>query len=87
MNHKYELISRSPAQLGSAIRRKRKELHLTQAQLGNQTGLRQATIYAVEAGEPGTQIDTIFKILAALDMELVNRDRTKGSISDIEDMF
>lgn len=87
MSFKYEMISRSPSQMGAAIRRKRKERKLTQTQLSELTGLRQATIFAVEAGEPGTQIDTIFKILAALDMELVSRDRTKGSAQDIEDNF
>jgi HTH-type transcriptional regulator/antitoxin HipB len=84
---KFEQLSRSPSQLAAAIRRKRKELKITQEKLGEMTGLRQATIYAVEAGEPGTKIDTIFKILAALDMELVSRNRTKGSVQDIEDMF
>jgi HTH-type transcriptional regulator/antitoxin HipB len=83
----YEMICRSPMQLAAAIRRRRKELNITQVALGEKTGLRQATIFAVERGEPGTQIDTIFKIIAALDMELVNRNRTKGSIKDIEDIF
>ncbi len=84
---KYEMICRSATQLAAAIRRRRKELNMTQAVLGEKTGLRQATIYAVEKGEPGTQINTIFKILAALDMELANRNRTKGSTKDIMDIF
>lgn len=83
----YEMICRSATQLAAAIRRRRKEINMTQAELGEKTGLRQATINAVEKGEPGTQIDTIFKILAVLDMELVNRNRTKGSPKDIEDIF
>lgn len=81
----FEMICRSPEQLAAGIRRKRKELGLTQAKLSIMTGLRQATIFAVESGEPGTEINTIFKILAALDMELVLRARTKGSIKDIEE--
>lgn len=82
-----EMVCRSAMQLAAAIRRKRKALNFTQEKLSEMTGLRQATIFDVESGEGGTKIDTIFKILAALDMELVNRDRTKGSAQDIEDIF
>jgi HTH-type transcriptional regulator/antitoxin HipB len=58
-----------------------------QKDLAEKTGLRQATISRVEAGEPGTQLRTLFDILTALDMEVVVRPRTKASTDKIEDLF
>jgi HTH-type transcriptional regulator/antitoxin HipB len=57
-----------------------------QKDLARKTGLRQATISAVEAGESGT-LRTFFDVLTALDMELVVRPRTKASPDKIEDLF
>ncbi|ABC23242.1 transcriptional regulator, XRE family [Rhodospirillum rubrum ATCC 11170] len=81
------MIARTPKQIGAAIRRQRRKLALTQADLGEQTKLRQATVSAVEAGEPGTQIRTLCDILAALDLEFVIQPRTKASVDEIGDIF
>lgn len=80
-------IARTPKQIGDAIRRQRRKLGLNQSQLGEKTQLRQATISAVENGEPGTQLRTLCDMLAALDLEFVIRPRTKGSPEAIEDIF
>lgn len=80
-------LARTPKQLGTTIRRRRKALQLTQTTLGEKSGLRQATISAVEDGEPGTELKTLFDILAALDLELVVRPRSKGNASEIEKLF
>ena len=82
-----ETIVRTPQQLGAAIRRRRKLEGQPQGELGAKIGLRQATISKLEAGEPGTRIQTVLDSLAALDLELVVRPRTKGSIADIEEIF
>jgi len=79
-------IVRTPDQLGAAIRRQRKLKSLTQAQLGEKTHLRQATISALENGEAGIQLKTLTDVLAALNLELVVRERTTYA-RDIEDLF
>lgn len=80
-------IARGPKQLGESMRRQRRHLSLTQKDLGAKTNLRQATISAMESGEPGTQLRTLFDMMAALDLELVIRPRTKGTANDIEELF
>ena len=80
-------IARNPKQAGDALRRRRRALGMTQTDIAGKTGLRPATISGVEAGEPGTQLRTLFDILTALDMEVVFRPRTKASTEKIEDLF
>jgi HTH-type transcriptional regulator / antitoxin HipB len=82
-----EQIARTPKQIGEAIRRHRRAKNLNQQALGKRTNLRQATISAVEAGEPGTELRTLFDVLTALDLELVVRSRTKVSKEKIEELF
>jgi len=81
-----EQIARTSSQIGAAIRRRRRTLNLRQGDLGAKTNLRQATISALEKGEPGTQMRTLFDVMAALGLELVIRERSKAS-EDIEDLF
>ncbi|UPK18895.1 helix-turn-helix domain-containing protein [Bradyrhizobium sp. 131] len=82
-----ETIARLPQQLGAAIRRHRRLHNLTQASLGDRMHARQATVSKLEAGEPATQLRTLTDALAALDLELVIRPRTKISVTDIADLF
>jgi HTH-type transcriptional regulator/antitoxin HipB len=77
-------LARSPKQVGAALRRRRRALKLTQTELATQASLRQATISSAEAGEP-MQIETLLDLLAALDLELVIRPRTKGAAAN--DLF
>lgn len=79
-------ITRTPEQIGAAIRRQRKLQSLTQAQLGEKARLRQATISALENGEGGIQLKTLTDVLAALNLELVIQGRTAYT-RDIEDLF
>jgi len=80
-------IARSGDQLGALVARKREEQGLTQAELGNRTSMRQATISALENGRPGSRISTLMEVLAALNLELVVQPRTKGSPEDMEELF
>jgi HTH-type transcriptional regulator/antitoxin HipB len=80
-------IARTPKQIGSALRRQRRKLGLSQTTLGEKTKLRQATISTVEDGEPGAQLQTLCAMMNALDLEFVIRARTKGAAEDIEDIF
>lgn len=80
-------IARTAQQLGAAVRRKRKQLGLTQDALGDRIQLRQATISKLEAGEPATRIKTLLDALSALHLEIVIRPRTRISPEDIEEFF
>jgi HTH-type transcriptional regulator / antitoxin HipB len=80
-------IARSPKQIGAAIRRRRKAMHLTQGDLGRKSGIRQATISLLESGECDARLATFMDLLAALDLEMVIQPRSRGDVSDIADNF
>ena len=82
-----EQIARTPGQIGAIVRRHRRRHGLTQGQLGEKIGLRQATVSKLEAGAPATQLRTVLDALMALDLEIVIRPRTKESANEIEDLF
>ncbi len=79
-------IARTTKQIGAAIRRQRRQMALSQTDLGTKTNLRQATVSALENGEAGTQLRTLMDIISALDLEIVVRERTKSK-QRIEDIF
>jgi HTH-type transcriptional regulator/antitoxin HipB len=79
-------LARTPLQLGNSIRERRRELGLTQEQLAAKAGVRQRTISDIERSA-SARFDTVLRALAALDLELVVRPRTKGSSQDIEKLF
>ena len=81
-----EPIARTSTQIGAAIRRRRRRLSLRQGDVGSRTNLRQATISALENGEPGTQIRTLVNVMAALGLEMVIRERSKAADA-IEDLY
>ncbi len=78
-------VARTTKQIGASIRRRRRALGLRQGDVGDKTNLRQATISALENGEPGTRLRTLVDVMAALDLELVIRERSRAA--DIEDVF
>lgn len=79
--------ARTTKQLGAIIRRERRKRDLTQAQLGEKIGLRQATISKLEAGEPATQLRTLLDALTALGLEIIIDQRGKIRAQDIENVF
>jgi len=80
-------IARTPKKLGEIFRRRRKELGFSQEVLGSRVNLRQSTISTLESSTADTKLATLFDSLAALDLEVVIRPRTKGSAKDIEALF
>lgn len=82
-----EQIARTEKQLGAVLRRARKRAGLTQSGLGKNIRLRQGTVSRLEAGEPAIQLRTVMETLAALNLELVVRPRSKASAADIERVF
>jgi HTH-type transcriptional regulator/antitoxin HipB len=82
-----EMIARTTKQLGAGVRRYRRSKALTQDNLAELMHVRQATVSKLESGQPATQLRVLTDALAALDLELVMRPRTKASPQDIEALF
>ena len=79
--------ARTTRQIGAIIRRARRNAGLTQTELGNRIGLRQATVSKLEAGEPATRLSTFLDALMALGLEVVIDKRGRASGKDLEDLF
>lgn len=82
-----DTFARTPQQVGALIRRQRRQAALTQSQLGQKMGARQATVSKLESGEPATQLKTLMDALTALNLEFVIRPRSKVEPKSIEDLF
>ena len=73
----------SPKMLAQAIRDARKQRNLTQRETAASVGMKQSTVSEFENHPEGTRLDTLFKLLAALDpkLQVVSR-RGKNNSSD-----
>lgn len=60
---------------------------MTQKDLATRSGVWQETISKIENGQSGTRLETLFDLCAALDLELVVTDRSKGSSASLEYIF
>jgi len=74
-----EQLVHSPKSLGSAITRQRKAKKLSQTEAGSTFKIEQSTISSIEQGAPGTRLETLFRLLAALDLEMVIRPKTTST--------
>jgi HTH-type transcriptional regulator / antitoxin HipB len=64
------MFAHSPKELALLITSWRKKLKLSQAEVGKLVGLKQQTISDFEIRPEGTQIDTLFRILSALNLDI-----------------
>lgn len=69
-----EYVARTPQQLGQVIRACRKKRQLTQSMVGAKVGIRQAQISSIETRGADITVDTLYRLLSALGLELVLRD-------------
>ena len=69
----------SPTSLGMILRSARKQKSLSQTEAGKSVGIDQPTMSKIERGESHARVDTLFRLLAALDMEMIVRPREKKS--------
>jgi len=79
-------LIRTPKQLGTFIRNARAHSGLTQQALADLVGTGQKTVSRIENGHDGTRVDTLFAIIAALDMDVQLGPRSKGG-KDIGEIF
>lgn len=77
---------RTASQLGAFIQDTRSRQNLSQQQLAEMIGKHQKTISSIEQGNPGTKLETILLVLAALNQKIEVGPRPKGG-DDIRDIF
>ncbi|WP_323010825.1 helix-turn-helix domain-containing protein [Paracoccus sp. (in: a-proteobacteria)] len=80
-------IARTTKDVGNVLRNARKARKLTQADLARRAGVWQRTISNIETSASGAKLDTIFDLLAALDLEIHIVPRSKMKPGDLEDIF
>ena len=68
---------RAPKELALIVMSQRKKLKRSQLEVGSAVGLKQSTISAFENKPGSTQLETLFRILSALnlDMQLTEKDQ------------
>lgn len=73
---------KTPGQLGAVLKGFRRDRKLTQAAVGAAVGLPQNAISEIESAPDRTSLARVFKLLSALDLDLVVRPRQTGKHSD-----
>ncbi len=66
----------SPKVLGQILKSARTRKGLNQHQAGDLVGITQPMVSRIERGESNARIGTLFRLFAALDMEVIVRPRT-----------
>lgn len=64
------MLLHSSKELARFMSNQRKQKQLSQAQLGSQVGLKQTTVSKFENRPETTQIETLFRLLSALELEM-----------------
>lgn len=72
-----DFIIRTPAQLGHALKARRATKKLTQKDAGKRVGLLPKTISALELAPERSSVESLFKLLSALELELVLREKSR----------
>lgn len=60
----------SAENLGRVLKMHRKKLGLTQTQAGEKLNLTQKTVSNIESGRPGVPLDSLFRLMSALNLEM-----------------
>ena len=79
-----DTIARTPQQLGQVLRARRTKLKLSQTDVGLKVGIKQDTVSMLEIHTSSTTVETLFKAISALGLELVVRDKARAAIADQE---
>lgn len=74
----------SPEMLGNYIKSNRKEKGLTQKELSKIVGIDQTSVSNAEIKTIGTRVDTLFRILSALNVGLILTDKTDNQATQVD---
>lgn len=75
----------SPKALGVLLRDLRKKKGLTQTELGRKVGLDQKKVSLMENGNPNMRVDSLFRLLSALDHGVVVAPKVVDRASEEDD--
>lgn len=78
------IVIRNNNDLGEAIRQARKTKNLRQIDVAQRASVRQALVSELENGATKAKLDTIIRVLAALDMDLSIIPRRKARFDPTE---
>jgi len=70
-----DYVARTPRQLGAILRACRKKRQMTQDMVGSRVGVRQSQISSIETRGADITVGTLYRLLSALDLELVLRNK------------
>ena len=70
-----------PRDLGAMLRELRKQKGLTQTALGKRVGLDQKRVSLIENGNPNIRVDSLFRLLSALDVGMALEPKTIGGVT------
>jgi HTH-type transcriptional regulator/antitoxin HipB len=76
-----EIVARTPAQLGAALKSARIRRGFSQTDAASNVGLKQKTVSSLENVGARTTVNTLYKMLSALNLELVIREKGRGETS------
>ena len=75
----------SPKALGVLLRDLRKQKGLTQTELGRKVGLDQKKVSLMENGNTNMRVDSLFRLLSALDHGVVVVPKAVDCASEVDD--
>lgn len=78
------MLIRSPKELALQIINQRKKLKLSQAKVGKLVGLKQQTISEFEIKPESTKLDTLFRILSALNLDIKILKKNEADATKIQ---
>jgi y4mF family transcriptional regulator len=73
------MIINSIKDLAAAVRGRRHEVRISQAQLAERAGVSRKWIYEFESGKPTAEFGLVLRVLAELDLDLVLSARSERS--------
>jgi len=73
------MLIHSPADLAQQLRDRRRQLGLSQSAIGEEVALRQDTVSKFETKPDNTRLDTLFRLLSALNLELHTQPKEGAS--------
>jgi HTH-type transcriptional regulator/antitoxin HipB len=80
-----QMLLVSPKDIGVALRTLRKEKGLSQKELGQRVGLDQKKISLLENGNANCRVDSLFRLLSALELGVVLQSKSNSSTSNQDD--
>jgi HTH-type transcriptional regulator/antitoxin HipB len=79
-----DIVTRTPQQLGQSLKARRAKLKLSQTEVGAKVGMKQNTVSVLEISTSSSSVESLFKVISALGLELIVRDKVKSTSSTQE---